>query len=239
MPAKGKLYLLPTVLSDGAYATIPSGVREAIPQLTYFLVENIRTARRYISGLDLGVDISTLRFEVVDKNTDQATIERLMQPLLDGISIGVLSESGCPGIADPGARIAARAHQWEIEVIPFTGPSSILLSLMASGFNGQQFSFHGYLPIDKKARERTLRDLEAASRKEDRTQIFIETPYRNDQMLASVLAVCAPSTRLCVARDITGPGEWIRSAPVGQWKKWKPELHKVPAVFLIYAGSGF
>ena len=239
MPQQGKLFLIPNVLSEGAYGTIPPVAREAIGELSYFLVENIRTARRYISGLGLGIEISSLQFEVVDKKTDPTTIDRLMKPLKEGISIGVMSEAGCPGIADPGARIAARAHEWGIEVVPVTGPSSILLSLMASGFNGQRFTFHGYLPIEKRQREKALRSLEAESRKSDMTQVFIETPYRNDQMLKAILSACAPATRVCVARDISGPQEWIRTARVSEWKNMQASLHKVPAVFLIYAGTGF
>lgn len=228
--------MLPNILSEGRFETISPIVKETISGLSFFMVENVRTARRYISGLQLGLDISALRFEVVDKNTDQATIDRLMEEVKKGISAGVLSESGCPGIADPGARLAAKAHQLGIEVVPFAGPSSILLALMASGFNGQRFSFHGYLPIDKKARNQALRALVSESQRDQVTQVFIETPYRNNQMLQAILASCPPATRLCVARDLTGPGEWIRTATVKEWKNIRVELHKVPAVFLIYSG---
>ncbi len=239
MAEYGKIHLLPNLLSEGQYDTVPVVVSKAIQGLTYFLVENVRTARRYISGLDLGLDISTLTFEVVDKNTPADRIEKLMQPLLEGVSIGVMSESGCPGVADPGARIVANAHVKGIEVIPYPGPSSLLLALMASGFNGQQFAFHGYLPIEKKARARALRELETGSRTNNQTQLFIETPYRNEQMLEAIITTCSPATRLCVARDITGEKEWIKTAPVGQWKKIKVDLRKVPTVFLMHAGTSF
>lgn len=238
MPEKGKLHLLPTLLSADHYEVIPQAVSGAINELDYFLVENIRTARRYISGLNLGVDISSLNFEVVDKNTPQEVIDTLLKPVENGISAGIMSESGCPGIADPGARIVARAHQRSIKVIPYPGPSSIFMGLMASGFNGQRFSFHGYLPIDKRDRAKALLELENESRKNNQTQIFIETPYRNMQMLEAIIANCSQSTRLCIARDITGKEELVRSASISEWKKINVSLHKVPAVFLLYSGSG-
>ena len=238
MPEKGILYLLPALLSDDHYEVIPQVVSGRISQLDYFLVENLRTARRFISGLNLGLDISSLQFEVVDKNTLPVEIDRLLEPVRRGRSAGVISESGCPGVADPGAGVVAAAHEAGIRIVPYPGPSSILLSLMASGFSGQKFSFHGYLPIEKQDRARTLRFLENESRKNNQTQIFIETPYRNEQMLEAILENCAGFTRLCVARDLTGPEEWIKSAPVSQWKKGEIRLHKIPAVFLLYAGSG-
>lgn len=235
MAEYGKIHLLPNVLSEGQYNTIPEVVSNTIQGLSYFLVENVRTARRYISGMGLGIDISTLSFEVVDKNTPAEQIDKFMQPLMKGVSVGVMSESGCPGVADPGARIVALAHAKGIEVIPYPGPSSLLLALMASGLNGQQFAFNGYLPIEKKARVKALRELESASRSKNQTQLFIETPYRNEQMLQSIIATCSPGTNLCVARDITGEKEWIRTAPLSQWKKIEVYLHKVPTVFILQA----
>ncbi len=238
MQGKGTLYLLPMILSEGRFEVIPPVTADLVGKLDYFLVENIRTSRRYISGMNLGLDISALRFEVVDKNTSHETIDRLLKPLQEGVSAGVLSESGSPGVADPGAKLVSRAHSLGIRVVPIPGPSSILLSLMASGFNGQKFAFHGYLPIQKQERARALKSLELESRKNDQTQIFIETPYRNMQMLEAILENCAGNTRVCVARDVTGEQELVKSAPVSEWKKSEISLHKIPAVFLLYAGSG-
>ncbi len=233
MPQKGTLYLLPTVLSEGRFETIPSVVIKTIQQLDYFLVENIRTSRRYISGLQTGLSIESLQFEVVDKNTPPETIEKYLKPVLEGRSAGVMSESGCPGIADPGARLASWAHNHGIKVVPHPGPSSIFLALMASGMNGQQFAFRGYLPIDKKDRAHSLKQLEAESAKHRQTQIFIETPYRNEQMLKTILETCSGNTLLCVAR------EWIKTAPVKAWQNETVSLHKVPVVFLLLAGVNF
>lgn len=226
---------MPTVLSDGQYDTIPSVVKQTISQLDYFLVENIRTSRRFISGLNTGQTIEDLDFEIVDKDTSDESIKNFLNPLNSGRSAGVLSESGCPGIADPGARIAAIAHERNLKVVPLPGPSSIFLSLMASGMSGQHFAFKGYLPIEKKERATALRQLEQESRKHRQTQIFIETPYRNEQMLQSVIQVCAGNTLICVARDITGEQEWIKTASVSSWKNIKVSLHKVPVVFLLFA----
>lgn len=232
----GKLYLIPTVLAEEATTTIPDQVREVLSKVSFFLVENVRTSRRYISSLKLGLTIEELRFELLDKKTSRQQLNELLQPLLEGVNIGVLSESGCPGIADPGALAAEWAHKNNIEVIPLVGPSSIFLALMASGFNGQKFCFHGYLPIDKRELETEVRRLEQESRKLDQTQIFIETPYRNNQLLKTLTQVNHPDTLICIAKNVTGTGEVIRTCTVKQWRNESIDLHKIPTVFLMYAG---
>jgi 16S rRNA (cytidine1402-2'-O)-methyltransferase len=233
----GKLYIIPNVVSENQVDTIPLQVLTAIKTTSLFLVENVRTARRYISSLNLGVTIEDLEFFLLDKKTPDEEISRLMQPLLAGENVGILSESGCPGIADPGAKAVEWAHKKGVRVIPLVGPSSLLLALMGSGFNGQKFCFHGYLPIDKKPLEAEIRRLTTESNRFNQTQIFIETPYRNNQLLKTILSVCDNSTQLCVARDLTGEQEFIETHSIGHWKSQEIDLHKVPTVFLIYAGS--
>ena len=232
----GKLYVIPTVIAEDTTEVIPQQVRDVLLNTTYFLAEDIRTARRYVSSLKLGVTIEELSFEVLDKKTNPASLERLLKPLLSGQNVGILSESGCPGIADPGALAVAYAQKKDIEVIPLVGPSSILLSLMASGFNGQKFCFHGYLPIEQKKLEVEIKRLDSDSRKLNQTQIFIETPYRNNQLLKSLILSCNPSTLLCVAKDITSSNSYIKTKAIKDWKNTKIDLHKVPTVFLLYAG---
>ena len=235
--AKGNLYLIPSVISDQQTDVIPEQVRQVVQQTDYFLVENLRTARRFISSLKLGLTIEDLHFEVLDKNTPVIEVERLMKPVFEGKNIGVISESGCPGIADPGSAVVKYAHAHDIKVVPLVGPSSIFLSLMASGFNGQNFTFHGYLPIDKKALEASIKQLEGESRRNNQTQIFIEAPYRNNQLLENMVKTCHPETLLCVARDISGNDEYIKTAKIKEWKSIKVELHKVPTVFLLYVAQ--
>lgn len=234
---KGKLYLIPTVISDDTNEVIPQHVTETIRKLDYFLVENLRTARRYISSLKLGLVIEDLSFELLDKKTSKAQVRKLIAPLNDGISIGVLSESGCPGIADPGAVAVACAHEMSVKVHPLVGPSSLIMALMSSGFNGQRFAFHGYLPIDKKKLSSEVKKLEVESGKLGQTQIFIEAPYRNNQMLKNLVETCHPQTLICVARDVTGKDEFIKSAPAKAWKNIEVDLHKKPTVFLLSVKS--
>ena len=235
---KGILYLIPnTIDEDTALHVICPQIPEIVAQTNYYLAENVRSARRYISRLKTGRVLEETVFEVLDKNTSQSDISHLMKPLLQGHDAGVLSESGSPGIADPGALAVDFAHKNDINVVPLVGPSSILLALMASGFNGQKFCFHGYLPIDKKQLSTTIKALEKESAKQNQTQIWIETPYRNRAMFTSILSVCSPETRLCVACGITGEKEWIKTKKIKLWRlEQLPELHKIPAVFLIYAG---
>jgi len=232
----GKVYIIPNIISENTQeAVIPNQVKHAIQDCDLFLVENIRTARRYISSLKLGLTIEELHFEVLDKNTSFEDCIELLQPMLEGKNAGIISESGCPGIADPGARLVHMAHQFGIECQPIVGPSSILLALMGSGFNGQSFAFHGYLPIDKKERQSRIRALEKESKEKDQTQIFMDTPYRNEQLLTDILKVARKDTFLCIARDVTGEKEVVRTKSVGKWRSGEIALNKIPTIFLIYA----
>ncbi len=231
---KGKLYLIPTPIASETTQLIGLEVRNTIKSLKHFLVEDIRTARRFISSLKLGVTIEELRFEQLDKHSKLSDLSKLMAPLQDGYDVGIMSEAGCPGVADPGAMAVNYAHSKGITVVPHVGPSSIILALMASGFNGQSFAFHGYLPIEKAARKKKIRTLESEMLKQDQTQIFMDTPYRNNQLLADLLLELRPGTLLSIASDITGKDEFIQTKSVGQWKKNKPDLHKIPTIFSIY-----
>lgn len=235
--AKGTLYLIPTILSPNTAGTIPDQVKEVIRSTEYFLVENERTARRYISHLKLGITIEQLHLAVLDKATPDEKINLLLAPLAQGKDVGIISESGCPGVADPGSRAVAVAHSKNYPVVPLSGPSSILLALMGSGFNGQKFCFHGYLPIDKKKLDQQLKKLEKESRERDQTQLFIETPYRNNQLLAAIIKVCNPHTMLSIARDVTGQQEMVKTKSIKDWAAEKPELHKIPTVFALYSGG--
>ncbi|MBW3467779.1 SAM-dependent methyltransferase [Arthrospiribacter ruber] len=232
---KGKLYLIPNILAENTHAVISPQVKEVISKTRYFLVENIRTARRYISSLKLGLTIEDLHFEVLDKNTKGVELEKIMQPIFEGKDIGVISEAGCPGIADPGALAVTFAHQHDIQVVPLSGPSSMFLALMGSGFNGQSFAFHGYLPIQKKERIQAIKTLEAESLKNRTTQIFMETPFRNNHLLEDLLANLRPDTQLCIAKNLTGSDEMIKTKSVKDWKRVKIDLHKIPTVFVLYS----
>ncbi len=233
--SSGKVYIIPNVISENTQEeVIPAQVKNAILACDFFLVESIRTARRYISSLKLGLVIDDLRFETLDKNTSIEDCIDLIQPILEGENAGIISESGCPGIADPGARLVHMAHQFNIKCIPIVGPSSILMALMASGFNGQSFAFHGYLPIDKKDRQQRIKGLEKESKEKDQTQIFMETPYRNEQLLVDILKVARKDTFLCIARDITGEKELVITKSIGKWKVGDIALNKVPTIFLLY-----
>lgn len=233
---KGKLFLIPNVLAENtAHWVISPQVQDVIAHTKIFLVENPRSARRYISSLKLGVNIEELHMEVLDKGTPPESIHRLMLPLINGADIGVISEAGCPGIADPGALAVAYAHQKGIQVVPISGPSSMFLALMGSGFNGQSFAFHGYLPIDKKDRTAAIKKLEAESIREKRAQIFMETPFRNNQLLEDLLSTLAPHTKLCIAKNLTAADEMIQTKTVADWKNHPVDLHKVPTVFVLQA----
>ncbi len=231
---KGKLFLIPNVLADNtAHYVISPQVQDVIAHTKIFLVENLRSARRYISSLKLGVNLEEVHMEILDKGTPPESINRLMQPLMNGADIGVISEAGCPGIADPGALAVAYAHLKEIQVVPLSGPSSMFLALMGSGFSGQSFAFHGYLPIDKKDRSAAIKKLEAESLREKRAQIFMETPFRNNQLLEDLLATLNPNTKLCIAKNITGSDEMILTKTANEWKKLPLDLHKIPTVFIL------
>lgn len=234
MNIPGKLYLIPSVLAEGtAHKVITPQVKDVISHTGIYLVENLRTARRYISSLQLGIDISTLDLQILDKNTGSQDLQRLMKPAFEGKDIGVISEAGCPGIADPGALAVAFAHQKGIQVVPLSGPSSIFLALMGSGFSGQSFTFHGYLPIDKKELFNALHTLENTARRDRSTQIFMETPFRNQKMLDNLLQHLHPETLLCIAKNITATDEFIQTKRVQDWRRNPPDLHKIPTVFLL------
>lgn len=233
--ATGILYLVPSVLAeDTATAVIPPQVVTCVRELSYFIVENARTARRYIKAIVPEKVIESLQIVVIDKDSTEAEVKKALEPLKKGISAGIISEAGCPGIADPGAELAKWAHRQQIRVTPLVGPSAILLALMGSGFNGQSFAFHGYLPIEKKDRLQTLRQLEKDMLQKDQTQIFMETPYRNNQLLQDLVQHLTPGYRLCIAANITGHNELLRTDTIANWKKQLPDLHKQPAVFLLY-----
>jgi 16S rRNA (cytidine1402-2'-O)-methyltransferase len=233
MPA-GKIYIIPTPISNAdAKSVLPELVLGTIYTLDTFFVENIRTARRFLSSAGIG-NIQDLHFEILDKNTELKFLEHLIMIVKNGKDVGIMSEAGCPGIADPGSGITSLAHKHGIKVIPLTGPSSIFLALMASGFNGQNFQFHGYLPINTEARRKALLNLERMVYSKNQTQIFMETPYRNNKILETLLRVLRPDTLLCIAADITSENELIKTKAVNEWKKQVPDLHKKPSIFLIY-----
>lgn len=237
MKKTGTLYLIPTILADDtADQVISPQVKDTVQRLTYFIVENLRTARRFVKSICPEMVIEQLNFVQVDKDATPAQVQASLKPLLEqGIDAGIISEAGCPGIADPGAEVARYAHQKGIRVVPFAGPSAILLSLMASGFNGQRFAFHGYLPIEKGPRLQALRNLEKEMLQRDQTQIFMETPYRNNKLLEDLVQTLASGTRLCIAANITSPEhEFIQTKTIAEWKGKLPDIHKQPAVFLIY-----
>jgi 16S rRNA (cytidine1402-2'-O)-methyltransferase len=236
MSTTGKLFLIPTVIADDTQqVVIPVSVIEALKKTNHFLAEDVRTSRRYLSSLKVYESIEPLDFKVLNKNTREQELKELFAPLLEGKNLGILSESGCPGVADPGALAAKYAHQQGIQVVPLTGPSSILLALMASGLNGQKFAFHGYLPIDSKESQEAIKELEKESRTKKQTQIFIETPYRNNPITANLLKALHEDTMLCIAIDVTGKDESILTKSIKEWRKRQPELPKSPAVFLFLA----
>jgi 16S rRNA (cytidine1402-2'-O)-methyltransferase len=236
MTNKGSLFLIPNVIADNTHElTRTSQLVTQLPKIRHFLAEDIRTARRYLSSLKLYDSIEALHFEVLDKNTPETALDTLLKPLMEGSHVGVISESGCPGIADPGALAVKTAHRLGIKVVPLIGPSSILLSLMASGLNGQKFAFHGYLPIDGKEAKNAIKVFEKESREKNQTQIFIETPYRNNSLVQNLLNSLAAETLLTIAVDVTGEFESIHTKSVKAWKQKPPELPKLPAVFLFLA----
>jgi len=231
----GTLFLVPTVLAEDTGATvIPPQVISCVGNLSYFIVENARTARRYIKSIAPEKVIEELQIVVINKDSSEAEVKKALEPLKNGVSAGIISEAGCPGVADPGAEIVKFAHQQGLKVVPLVGPSAILLALMGSGFNGQSFAFHGYLPIEKKDRIAAIRNLEKEMLQKDQTQIFMETPYRNNQLLQDLTQHLTPTYRLCIAANITAPHELIRTDTIANWKKNLPELHKQPTVFLLY-----
>lgn len=233
----GTLYLIPVPLGPGAPETVlPAPVLERIRPLTHFVVENAKSARVFLKAVGTALPLQELHLEELNEHTRSHALEQLLQPLLAGHDVGLISEAGCPAVADPGADLVALAQRRGIRVAPLVGPSSLLLALMASGLNGQRFTFHGYLPAKEPERQKGIRDLESESRKRRQTQIFIETPYRNRQMLDSLLQACQPSTRITVATDLTLPGETVITRTVAEWKKQTPpDIERRPTVFLLLA----
>ena len=229
------LYLLPVTLGDTAIEKVlPSYNREIIVGIKHFIVEDVRSARRFLKKVDADINIDELTFYPLNKHTSPEDIAGYLTPLAQGNAMGVISEAGCPAVADPGADVVAIAQRRNLKVVPLVGPSSIILSVMGSGFNGQSFAFHGYLPIDSADRTRRLKELEARVYSENQTQLFIETPYRNHKMLEEILKTCRPQTKLCIAANITCEGEYIRTKTVKEWKGHLPDLNKIPCIFLIY-----
>lgn len=232
----GKLYLIPTILAEGTQReVIPSSVFHAVKSISCFLCENVRTGRRFVSSLKVHDTIESIQFDLLDKDTLPDILPKLLAPIFDGTDIGLLSESGCPGVADPGAAAVAYAHDHGIGVVPLVGPSSILLALMASGLNGQQFAFHGYLPVEARDAAGTIRKLEQESRNKNQTQIFIETPYRNNALMSHFLKTLQADTKLCVAINLTAVTEKVTCQSVGEWRKQLASFEKAPAIFLFLA----
>ena len=226
------VYLIPAPLEDESLQAIPAYVLDAVKQCNVFFVENERTARRYLKKLDKAIVIDDYEWFIIHKAEAQVK-NQFMQKLKAGKTIGIISEAGCPGIADPGQVLVEAAHQVGATIKPLVGPSSVLLALMASGMNGQQFSFVGYLPIEEPQRKRKLNQLEELSAKFQSTQVFIETPYRNNQLLETILKSCKPQTRICIAANLTAENEFIQTKTVAEWKKQIPELHKQLVIFCL------
>ncbi len=231
---KGQLYLIPNTLGESSIErNLPAETIEIIRSIKYFVVENIRSARRFLKKVDRNIEIEELTFYVLDKHTNINDIPSFLKPIADGKHLGLLSEAGCPGVADPGADVVQLAHEQKVRVIPMVGPSSILLSVMASGLNGQSFAFNGYLPVKKDEVGKYIKHLEERSIREKQTQLFIEAPYRNTKLLQELIHSCRPQTRLCIACDITLETEFIQTKTIAQWKGKVPDINKRPAIFLI------
>ncbi|MGB7786292.1 MAG: SAM-dependent methyltransferase [Salinimicrobium sp.] len=230
----GKLYLIPTTLGDNEpLEVLPVTVQQQVERLNTFIVENQKTARRAIKRLVPEKSQPSLKLFELNKHTDINDIPSFLNPCKEGIDVGLLSEAGCPGVADPGAEVVKIAHREGIKVVPLVGPSSILLAMMASGMNGQNFAFNGYLPIDKSARKSEIRNLERLSLEKQQAQAFIETPYRNNKMLEDLIHNLHPATRVCVACDITLASEYIVTKTASEWAKTKVDLHKRPTIFIL------
>ena len=230
----GKLYLIPTTLGEVAPEDVlPQTVKRTIDFINDYVVENEKTARKFIKSINPEKVQANLRINVLNKHTEISEHNAMIQPCMEGRNVGLMSEAGCPGVADPGAVIVKLAHERGIQVVPLVGPSSILLALMGSGMNGQSFAFNGYLPIDKSEKKAVLKNLERLSFEKNQAQLFIETPYRNNKLLEDILQSLQNSTRLCIAADITLPTEFIKTLSVNDWKKTKVDLHNRPTIFII------
>ncbi|MFI3315512.1 MAG: SAM-dependent methyltransferase [Rikenellaceae bacterium] len=233
---KGKLFLIPTPIAqwESSSLHLPEYNKEIIDSLDYFVVENTRTARRFISSLKLSKKIDSLEFVELNEHSDGREVEAMLEPMLNGVSCGLMSEAGVPAVADPGADLVALAHIKNIEIVPLVGPSSIIISLMCSGMNGQSFAFHGYLPIKAAEKRAKIKELERGVTARNQTQIFIEAPYRSDKLFLDLLSELSPSVRLCVAANLTAPNQIIKTMKVSQWKKVSvPDIKKIPTIFLI------
>lgn len=231
---KGKLYLIPTTLGESdPMDVLPQTVKRAIDFIDHYIVENEKTARRFIKAVNAQKVQAELKISLLNKHTEVSEHNAMIKPCLEGINVGLMSEAGCPGVADPGAVIVKIAHEKGIQVVPLVGPSSILLAMMASGMNGQSFAFNGYLPIDKSDKKSALKNFEKMSSDKNQSQIFIETPYRNNKLLEDILSALQPNTHLCIAADITLPTEYIKTLRVADWKKTKVDLHNRPTIFII------
>ncbi|MET2984398.1 SAM-dependent methyltransferase [Aureibaculum conchae] len=232
---KGKLYLIPTTLGDNEpLEVLPISVKKIIERTNHYIVENEKSARRFIKKVTPRKSQPNLTIYLLDKFTDNLEIQHYLDVCTDGVNVGLLSEAGVPAVADPGAAIVELAHQKNISVVPLVGPSSITMAMMASGLNGQNFAFNGYLPIDKADRKKSIKQLEKLSFDKNQSQIFIETPYRNEKMVEDLLQVLSDQTKLCIAVDITLPTEYIKTMSVNDWKKQKVNLHKRPAIFILH-----
>jgi 16S rRNA (cytidine1402-2'-O)-methyltransferase len=232
---KGKLYLIPTTLGEmDPYDVLPITIKRTIDSIDHYIVENEKTARRFIKSVHPEKIQSSLNLATLNKHTEIIEHKSMLSPCLNGINIGLMSEAGCPGVADPGAVIVKLAHENGIQVVPLVGPSSILLALMASGMNGQSFAFNGYLPIDKNEKKTALKYFEKISQEKNQSQLFIETPYRNNKLLEDLTQFLHPNTNLCIAADITLPSEYIKTYSAAEWKKIKVDLHNRPSIFIIH-----
>lgn len=232
------LYLIPVTLGETPLEQVlPSYNKEVILSVKHFIVEEVRTARRFLKQVDRNINIDDLTFYPMGKHADVSLFSKYLDVLRKGEDMGIISEAGCPAVADPGADVVAIAQREGLHVVPLVGPSSILLAVMGSGFNGQSFAFHGYLPINPGERSKRLKQLEVRSASEHQTQLFIETPYRNHKMIADILSTCSPRTRLCIASGLTTEQEYLRSHTIKEWKQMSlPDLKKIPTIFAIYAG---
>ena len=229
------LYLIPNLLGETPVEQVlPPYNREIILGIRHFIVEDVRTARRFLKLVDRSIDIDQLTFYTLNKHTNPEEVASMLKPLEEGSSMGVISEAGCPAVADPGADVVAIAQRKGLQVVPLVGPSSIILAVMGSGFNGQSFAFNGYLPIEPDERIKTLKKLEQRAYTENQTQLFIETPYRNTKMMADILKACRPQTHLCIAAGLTTKDEYIKTHTVKEWTGKLPQLEKTPCIFLIY-----
>ncbi len=233
--ALGKLYLIPTTLGETtAEAVLPITVKQCVDFIDFYIVENEKVARKSIKNILAEKKQADLHFFVLNKHTQKQEHTSFIVPLLEGKNMGLMSDAGCPGVADPGAAIVKLAHQKGIQVVPLVGPSSILLAMMASGMNGQSFAFNGYLPIDKSDKKAALKQFEKISFEKNQSQLFIETPYRNNKFLEDMLQILQPNTQLCIAVDITLPTEFIKTQSISSWKKTKIDLQNRPAIFIIH-----